>query len=201
MQEKTICTVEMFKKYLKENLSEKRYEHVVGVAETTVMVLNHYGCKNYEPSWNGFDAGTFCGLGHDISRELGTEKWIEYCKKNGREISEEEKNSPVLLHGYVSSVLLKQMFPGVPESWLKAIDNHTLGCRNMDDLALALYIADYIEPNRTFLAEERRQKYLACSTIQLCAYSILCDIMKHLDEKGTPISVKNLEMKEYLERR
>lgn len=199
MQEKNICTIDQLKAYLKSTLSEKRYRHVMGVAETTEKVLKHYSCQNYVPSWNGISAGTFVGLAHDISREMPPEQWIQVCKDSKIDCSDEEIQTPVLLHGYVSAVIIKNMFPGVPDSWLRAISIHTLGDKDMDDLAMALFIADFIEPNRGYLTDDQRKVYLDCKSIQLCAYTILCDNIKHQMDKGSFIPKKSLYMKEYLE--
>lgn len=201
MQKKEICTIENLKAYLSSNLSSKRYQHVVAVAASCEQVLSHYKCTNYEQTWNGISAGTFCGLAHDISRELPAQTWFDYCNKYGVEISKEALDFPVFLHGAVSSLMLQEMYDGIPKSWLRAVEIHTLGDKDMDDLALSLYIADYIEPNRTYLTDERRAKYLSCPTIQLCAYSILCDIIKHLESKGYPIDTQTLLMKEFLEKK
>jgi len=201
MQENENSTIKELKNYLQANLSEKRYTHVLGVADTTEQVLKHYNCTNYISSWNGTSAGYFCGLAHDISRELSVEKWFAVCKENNYEIPEDANVFPIILHGPVSAFMIKQMFPGVPASWLRAIEIHTMGNKDMDDLALALYIADYIEPNRTYLNDEQRKKYLSCPSIQLCAYSILCDTIKYLQSKGTPFSRDSLLMKEFLEQK
>lgn len=199
MSEKTICTIEELKQYLKDNLSEKRYIHVLAVAETTEKVLQRYNCSNYERTWNGFSAGTFCGLAHDICREMEDNQWIGICNANHVEYAEDELARPVLLHGYVSAIKIKEMFPQVPQSWTRAIEMHTLGGKDMDDLALALYIADYLEPNRTYLTNEQRKVYLDCPTIQECAYAILCSINNHLLSKGVTIGRNSMLMKEFLE--
>lgn len=199
MLKKKISTVEELDSYLRENLSQKRYNHVVAVAKTCEMVLEHYNCNNYVKTWNGISAGLFCGLAHDIARELDEKQWFEICDKNNVAYDEDEKSFPVLLHGYVSAIMINEMTEGLPQSWVRAIELHTLGDSEMDDLALALFIADYIEPNRTYLTDDQRKEFLSCPTIQRCAYAILCNIIKHLQSKGVPISRKNKLMKEFLE--
>ena len=67
MSKPMICTVEELEEYLKNTVSERRYIHSVGVAQTTKMLLEKYGCKANPEQWDGFCAPIFCGLAHDLS--------------------------------------------------------------------------------------------------------------------------------------
>ena len=79
MSLQTICTIEQLKNILKETVSQKRYLQSLGVAQTTEMLLEYYKCTNYEKTWNGFSAGSFCGVIHDLARELPAAELISYC--------------------------------------------------------------------------------------------------------------------------
>lgn len=184
MSLQTICTIEQLKNILKETVSQKRYLHSLGVAQTTEMLLEHYKCTNYEKTWNGFSAGSFCGVIHDLARELPAAELISYCRKNAIDITQSEIESPVLIHGKVSAHMAKALCPGYPESWRRAVDVHTTGDSEMDDLALALFAADFIEPTRVFLTDEKRSEYISKPSLDACVYAILCDMIAHWKEKG-----------------
>lgn len=184
MSEKTISTIDSLKEFLKKSVSEKRYLHSLGVAETTEKVLAHYNCSDYEKNWNGFSAGEFCGIVHDFAREMSAPELLEYCRKYNIALSDEQKSAPVLAHGVVSADIAEKLVGNYPASWKKAIGVHTTGDSGMDDLALALFIADFIEPTRTFLSDEKRNEYLSNQTLLKCEYHILCDIMDHWKKKG-----------------
>ncbi|MBQ4500583.1 MAG: hypothetical protein II962_01970, partial [Spirochaetales bacterium] len=78
---------------------------------------------------------------------------------------------------------------------------HTTGNAGMDDLALALFIADYIEPTRRFMTDERRAFYLGSASISQCAYRVLCDMIDHWRQTGFhDASSGSVAMKEFLER-
>lgn len=202
MSEKTICTSEELKTLLKKTVSEKRFIHSLGVAQTTEMLLKHYDCENYEKEWNGFSAGMFCGLVHDLAREISDEQLVEFCKKNKLEMEEEFFSFPVLLHGAVSAKQAEELVGDYPKSWYKAIEVHTVGDEKMDDLALALFVADFIEPSRIFLTDEQRKSYLENSSIEKCAYNVLCDMMKHWQTKENFQNARaTYRMKEDLERK
>ncbi len=184
MSEFIISTVEDFKSYLKQNLSEHRYMHSLGVAQATEAVLSHYGCKDYEKTWSGFSAGEFCGLAHDIAREMPDKDLVRYCDEYSLPITEAERLSPVLVHGLVSAHMALSLCGNYPSSWYLAICEHTTGDTGMDDLALALFVADFIEPGRKHLTDEKRESYLSQASLVRCAYAILCDMMDHWKEKG-----------------
>lgn len=184
MSEKTISTADELALVLKERVSEKRYIHSLGVAQTTEMILKHYNCSNYEESWNGFSAGTFCGLVHDLAREMKDQELLSYCKENDINLSQEQLNAPVLAHGVVSADIAQKLVGNYPQSWKKAIEVHTTGESDMDDLALSLFVADFIEPSRTFLTDSKREEYLSHKTLLECEYHVLCDIISHWKEKG-----------------
>ncbi len=184
MSEQRICTIEQLSDVLKKTVSERRFIHSVGVAQTTTMLLEYYGCTDYVKTWNGLEAGAFCGLAHDLAREMPGQALIEYCRNNGVELTDWEIKSPVLAHGKASAHMASLLAPGYPESWKKAIEAHTTGRNGLDDLAQALFVADFIEPSRTFLTEEKRRQYLAKASLTACEYAILCDMIAHWKEKG-----------------
>ena len=202
MSEHTISTVEELDSFLRSTVSEKRYVHSVGVAQTTEEVLRHFGCRDYCKTWNGFDAASFCGLAHDIAREMTDASLLEYCSKNGLFLSKEDIEAPVLAHGTVSAEIVMGLAGRYPMSWYKALCVHTTGNAGLDDLALALFIADYIEPSRRFMTDEKRAFYLLSRDISQCAYRILCDMISHWREVGFhDASSGSLAMKDYLERK
>ena len=200
MSKPTISTIEGLSDYLKSSVSQKRFIHSVGVAETTAEVLLHFGCRDYCKTWNGFSAASFCGYAHDIAREMTDAQLLDYCAENGLFLSKEDIEAPVLAHGTVSAEIAMNLVGQFPMSWYKALCVHTTGNAGMDDLALALFIADYIEPSRTFMTKEKRAFYLGSKDISQCAYRILCDMIDHWRQTGFhDASSGSLAMKSYLE--
>lgn len=185
MSETTIYTTEELGLYLKDTVSERRYIHSLGVAQTAKRLLEKYDLKASPNEWNGFSAPIFCGLAHDLARELSDSSILQYCEKNGLILTKEEMISPVLAHGLVSAHMAKELCGDYPSSWERAIIVHTVGNSNMDDLALALFSADFIEPSRRFMTEARRAYYLSSPNLASCAYRILCDMLDHWKKSGS----------------
>ena len=197
----TVFTCEQLRRHLKQSVSERRYLHSLGVAQTTGDVLEHFGCHGFTASWNGFGAPEFCGLAHDLAREMTDASLLDYCREKGIVLSKEDIVSPVLAHGVVSAEIAAELVGRYPMSWYKALCVHTTGNAGMDDLALALFIADYIEPTRKFMTAEKRAFYLGSGSISQCAYRVLCDMIDHWRQTGFhDASSASVAMKEYLER-
>lgn len=201
MSKPTVFTSEQLREHLRQSVSERRYLHSLGVAQTAGEVLEHFGCRGYTKSWNGFRAPEFCGLAHDLAREMTDASLLEYCSKKGIVLSGEDIVSPVLAHGVVSAEIVSGLVGMYPMSWYKALCVHTTGNAGMDELALALFIADYIEPTRKFMTAEKRAFYLGSESISQCAYRVLCDMIDHWRQTGFhDASSSSMAMKEYLER-
>lgn len=202
MSQNIICTTEELRQYLKKTVTTRRYVHSMGVANSCVELLERYPNNDYPKKWRAFEAASFCGLAHDLARELDDSSIIEYCKENSIELSEEDIKSPVLAHGKVSAHIAQKLCGDYPQQWHKAIAEHTLGSSNMDSLSLALFCADFIEPSRPFMSEKRKTFYLEAPNLGACAYRILCDMIDHRISKGfSDIAQDSLDMKKSLEER
>lgn len=129
------------KEYVKENLSEKRYNHSVGVMERSIELAKKYGAD--------VDTCAKIGIAHDIAKELSEEEKLEYVKNNNIEIDEIERKNTPLLHAKIGKdIAIKKL--GFSESMGEAIKNHTTGNKNMDIYSKILFIADRTSVDRNF---------------------------------------------------
>ena len=88
---------------------------------------------------------------HDITKEMPTEKQIEFCSKRGLKITEDDRKSPKLFHSLTGAHLSRELYPDiVDDTVFSAILYHTSGRPNMTLSEKLLYLADYIEETRTF---------------------------------------------------
>jgi predicted HD superfamily hydrolase involved in NAD metabolism len=142
--------MEYIKEKLEKKLSHKRYMHSVNVMNSSVQLAQKYG--------EDLEKAALAGLLHDCARDMEEKKAFELCEKYGIIIDEISQLQPVLLHGHLGAHLAREEFgvecPGI----LKAIDNHTLGIPGMDLLSRIIFVADYIEPGRTFPEAEAIRK-------------------------------------------
>lgn len=135
--------LEKIKTILSQSLSEKRYRHSLGVAEEAVRLAEHYG----EDPQRAYLAG----LVHDCAKEIGGEEAIRLLKEDfGITPDAMSVQMPRLLHGVLGACMAQSRFGIYDAEILDAIRYHTTGKANMGLLAKIIYIADYIEPGRTY---------------------------------------------------
>lgn len=68
-----------------------------------------------------------------------------------QEVSPEFQSWPAaLLHGPATAFRLQQENPAAPRNLLDAVAYHTVGHARLDTLGRALYLADFLEPGRSF---------------------------------------------------
>lgn len=135
--------LEKIKTILSQSLSEKRYRHSLGVAEEAVRLAEHYG----EDPQRAYLAG----LVHDCAKEIGGEEAIRLLKEDfGITPDAMSVQMPRLLHGVLGACMAQSRFGIYDAEILDAIRYHTTGKANMGLFAKIIYIADYIEPGRTY---------------------------------------------------
>lgn len=146
--------IDAIKEYLKKNLSEKRYKHSLGVADEAVSLAERYGGEKLK--------AYIAGLVHDVAKEIANDAAKKLLKeKYGVSLDPVEENTHKLLHGPLGACMIQDIFDIDDIEIIDAVRYHTTGKANMGILTKVLYIADYIEPNRTFegVEELRRLSY------------------------------------------
>ena len=125
---------------LKNDLSNKRFEHSVRVAKMAEELAARYGVDTKK--------AYLAGLLHDCAREHTEAELLKYVSQNKLKVKEYELRYPVLLHSEVSAALAKKDFNIMDEEVLDAIRRHTAGGREMSALSKVLFVADFIEAGR-----------------------------------------------------
>jgi predicted HD superfamily hydrolase involved in NAD metabolism len=128
--------------YLYENLNESKLKHSLSVSETAVSLAVKYG-ENIEKA-------RISGLVHDCAKGMKDEDLIKVARSHEIQLDEVCLSNPSILHGLVASIIAKEEMGIEDEDMLMAIRYHTTGRKNMSVLEKIIYIADYIEPLRTF---------------------------------------------------
>ena len=139
-------------KDLKENLSEKRFCHSIGVMKKAEELAKKYGID--------IGKAKLVGLAHDIAKEMPKEEKIKYVKENNIEIDQYEAESPDLLHAKIGADICKNRY-NFTEDMQNAIKYHTVGNPNMDELAKIIFVADK--------TEEGRRQYIDFKEVEQCA--------------------------------
>lgn len=127
---------------LQKELSSARYMHTMGVAETAEKLAVIHGVNK--------QSAYLAGLLHDCARELSPEKLLLEAHHFGIAVDCIQMAYPKLLHGVVGKMKAKNIYAIGDLDILEAIEVHTMGNPGMGNLAKIIYVADTIEPGRSF---------------------------------------------------
>ncbi len=127
-------------------LDPRRVPHVLGVEQEAVRLAERWGAEVYDAA--------AAGILHDITKKCNDKEQLQLCEKYGTMIDNLEREIPKLLHAKTGADLAWHEF-GVSPAIREAIRWHTTGRENMSLLEKIIYLADYIEPNRSFEGLDR----------------------------------------------
>ena len=111
------------RKSMEKTLSEKRYEHTLGVAYTATALAMRYDVS--------LEDAELAGLLHDCAKEIEDEKALFFCEKHHIWVSDSEKANPSLLHAKLGSFIAMHDYHVENPNIINAILNHTTGRPDM----------------------------------------------------------------------
>lgn len=172
-------------------LKPERYSHCLSVGKMLEKLV---------PELSAEDAKAI-GLAHDIAHSWDEKQLKDYIRNEGSDISveSEELKYPKLLHAPVGAHILLTMDPNLPKTWYAAVRWHTLGHVSMGRLGLALYVADYIEPLRTYISESDRKFIAGDGKLEGMALRSIKMQKPYLDRNNLVLAKCTKELEEALE--
>jgi len=176
--------------YARERLSDKRFGHTLRVAETAGRLALRHGLDE--------DRVRLAALLHDSAREIGNDALLRLAGEFGYRILDAEREKPNLLHGPVAAGLARRDLGVKDAGVLDAIRVHTTAAPGMGPLALALYVADKIEPARDYPGVDVLR---ALAERDLCEATLgaLRRAIRHNRERGRETHPLSLDALEWLE--
>lgn len=177
--------------YIANHVSKNRTAHLYSTAQQTQSLVARY-IPTITPQ-----TGYVVGLWHDATREWKTSDLLDFSLLHNIAMEAEEREYPLLLHGPVAAYLLPQLV-AVPLACQTAIRWHTLGSPAMGALGAALYIADYIEPLRSYLNQNQRDAFLAFDSLEEICLAIVLQHQKYLDQRGMILASSTKTLLEFL---
>lgn len=129
-------TLDFINNWLKENLTQERYEHSLGTAECAYELAERFGIDK--------EKAYFAGLIHDCAKCLSINE-TENIIKNNLKLEEGELCSPKTHHAPVGAFIAKKELDVNDEEILSAIRWHTIGKVNMTTFEKIIFLADKIE--------------------------------------------------------
>ena len=175
--------ISRYKEYLKANLSKKRYNHSLNVADAAVELAKLYG--------EDADKALVAGLLHDVAKELSGEKQREYVIKSYLNVDAVEKESHALFHAIAGAELARLVFGIEDMDIILAIRYHTVAAGDMSRLAAVVYLADLISADRDY-KDVKRMRKLAVSGLERAMLEALKFSITDSVAKGNTIPLSTL---------
>lgn len=159
---------------VKEQLTEKRYLHTVRVTETAVALAERYGVDR--------EKAEMAAIFHDYAKFRPEQEMIEIIHKNKSIKNDLLDFASELWHAPVGAALVRDEVGIDDEEVLQAIHFHTTGRANMTALEKVIFLADYIEPGRSFKGVEQVRE-LARMNLDHAVFQSIANTIKYLIEK------------------
>ena len=176
-------------KYVRNHLSDKRWNHTVNVVSEAEKLCHMYG--------GDMEKCVTAAIFHDVVKELPNEELNALVRKFG--FDEKYIDSPNLSHGKIAAALLKHEWGIDDEDIINAVSYHTTGRAGMSKTEKIVFIADAIEPTRVYNGVEAIRKATYEDLDRGCLKS-LTDTVEHLKEKGVSyIDEDTLRAREWFE--
>ena len=171
-------------------LNPNRVAHVLGCRDTAMELARRWGADENDAAR--------AGILHDITKALDGPLQLTLCREYGTMLSDFSRKYPKTLHALTGSLVAKRIF-GENDAVCEAIRHHTTGKADMNLLEKIIYVADYMEPNRTIPGVETLRT-LAFTDIDAALKLGLEMTLNHLAKQGAEVSPESKEALAFLNR-
>ena len=169
-------------------LSGYRLKHTLGCEKAARELARKYGADE--------EKCAFAMLLHDITKNFSQEEQLNLCKKYGIIPNDVEKTEWKMLHGKTAAAIAADVYHA-PADVTHAIAYHTTGCANMTLLDKIVYMADYIEENRSFDGVKTARKLAARNLDKAMMYGLNASL-RDLVHRGKLIHVDTVLARNWL---
>ncbi len=191
-------TLSSLRERIRPYLKDKRYKHTLEVEEEAARIGAVYLPEKIPKL-------RVSALLHDITKRDSFEKQLQYCEEFGIILNHTDLSFSKPMHALTGAALAERDFADVvDEEILSGIRWHTTGHDGMSVYESIVYLADYIEPSRTFddciavrnyfwgsMPEEDDRK---AQVVHLCKTMVLSfDLtIRSLLDDGEPVAMDTL---------
>jgi predicted HD superfamily hydrolase involved in NAD metabolism len=156
----------------------QREEHIHRVTQVITALAERFGLDKA--------AARLVGLAHDMDRDLP--RWRSYALLSDWRLlpTPMERRNPKMHHGWITAERLRRSYGIDSPSIISAVRYHTLGHPSLDDLGLALFVADFCEPGRTCPENVDRDAILRLGSLPEIALAVIAAERAHFGPLEEP---------------
>lgn len=174
---------------LKENLTEKRFRHTLGVAQEALRLAPKFNVDK--------DKAYVAALLHDCAKNFSAEKVEDYCKRYNVRLDIYSRSEKALIHAFLGSLVAEVDYGVEDEEILNAIYYHTTGRENMTPLEKLIYLADMTEPGREMPQSAQIRAMVEENIDDALIYAIGCSV-SYVIKKGGLVHPDSIFAHNYL---
>lgn len=169
-------------------LKDSRVPHVLGCEETAARLALRWG-EEEEPARRA-------ALLHDCTKKLSWEQQLDLFRQYGVDTSAMDPREEKLVHASTGALVAQYRF-GESPAVVSAIRWHTTGRADMTRLEKIIYLADYMEPTRSFcdLTDLRR---LAFEDLDQAVLLGLTMAVEALEKSGSVVQIDSVLARDHL---
>ncbi|PRY83968.1 bis(5'-nucleosyl)-tetraphosphatase (symmetrical) YqeK [Alkalibacterium olivapovliticus] len=168
---------------MEQTLSKRRFKHILRVEKTALKLAERYEAD--------YEKVSIAALAHDYAKEKPDEEMRDLIISENLDLDMLQYGSNIW-HGPLGAVLMKNEYNIEDDEILEAIRYHTVGSPRMSKVAQIIYVADFIEPNRSFKGVEDARE-LAETDIKSAVAYISRHTISSLVKRNTRIYPKSIE--------
>ncbi len=161
---------------LKQKLKPSRFEHSMGVADTAARLALMYGADR--------EKAYLAGILHDCAKCFSDEELLQRIQKYNITLDEISLKSPQLLHSFVGAYEAREVYGIDDPEIFDAVYYHTIGKESMSTLTKIIYLADAIEPLRSYPGVDEIRK-AAEESLDKAVFMYTDSSIKFILDKGS----------------
>lgn len=169
---------------IKAAMSEKRFNHVLGVEAAALSLAERYGESKEKAS--------IAALTHDYAKERSDSEFKQVIRDYDYDLDLLNWNNAIW-HGLVGAQFVEKELGITDESILQAIRLHTTGASQMSLLDKIIYVADYIEAGRDIPGVEKARAIAKKDLDEAVAYETK-HTLAHLIDINARFTLKRLKL-------
>jgi predicted HD superfamily hydrolase involved in NAD metabolism len=159
------------KEYIEAKLDGELLEHTLGCVDMARRLAGRFKVDSEKVAVASYL--------HDLAKSITRKEQAILAQSMGMSDAEIGSYSPAVLHGPLSALIAGTELGIDDPEVLQAVEAHSTGCGGMCTVTKVVFVADYIEPTRTFpgSAELRERRF---ATLDEAAAEILKRKLRHL---------------------